>query len=119
MFEVKVSSFFSAARRLPGLGPSEELHGQTFRVDVVFARETLDNRGVVADYWVLKRQLDETLQAFDHSYLNDLSFFSETPPTTERLCQVIAQALQQRVPECQVARVAIEDTPHTQAAYSP
>lgn len=119
MYEVSVRSFFSAARRLDGLKHSENLHGQTFEVEVTFQAEAVDSRGVLEDYWKLREPVDELVQSLNHSVLNEHDFFKGKNPTTEVICQVLAERLREKFSQLKVYRVRIKDTPITACAYYP
>lgn len=118
MYEIEVSSYFSAARRLPGLGPSEQLHGQTFEVTACLGAEALNSQHVIVDYHKIRRRLAEILAALDHSTLNELEAFKETAPSTEVLCRFVAEALAASLDKgVRLYWVEIRDTPETKARY--
>ena len=58
-FEVGDSVEVHALHRMPVEGPEGELHGHDYRLDVVIARDELDERGMVVDL----EQLDAELKA--------------------------------------------------------
>lgn len=118
MYEIEVKSYFSAARRLPGLGPSEKLHGQTFVVTACLGAEALNNQHVIVDYHKIRRRLAEILAELDHSTLNELEAFKETSPSTEVLCRFVAEQLAASLEEgVRLHWVEIRDTPETKARY--
>jgi len=45
--------------------------------------------GVVIDFGILKRKVDKTLKPLDHTYLNDLPYFSGTEPSSENIARYI------------------------------
>ncbi len=60
MYEVGLSKSFVAWHVMPGVeGPEGELHSHDYRIDVVVARDTLDERGMVCDLDVLEAALDK------------------------------------------------------------
>lgn len=89
---LKLVRKFSSAHHLPHYdGPCHNLHGHTWKV--VFVLEgTVKQNGMVGDFKVLKKLLDEQLP--DHQYLNDLL----ENPTAENLAPYLfnkaAKALQ-------------------------
>jgi len=90
MHEVTVIRSFSAAHRLRGYrGKCEELHGHNWRVEVSAAAETLDELGMVIDFKVLKKAVDEILERLDHCYLNDVPPFDKINASSENLAQYI------------------------------
>lgn len=65
---------FDAAHSLP-LGPYHKcsrLHGHTYTVEVVLSRDTLDERGMVVDFFELGRAKEYVDQALDHRNINEV-----------------------------------------------
>ena len=90
MFEVAIKGDIASAHFLRGYeGPCKNLHGHTWKIEIVVASEKLDSIGMVADFTVLKKQLKEFLMPIDHVCLNDLPYFKELNPTTENIAQYI------------------------------
>lgn len=59
VFEVGASATVTAWHVMPGMeGPEGELHSHDYRVDVVVARDQLDDHGMVCDLDVLRAALD-------------------------------------------------------------
>jgi len=83
MFTVKTICRFSAAHRLiePYQGKCNQLHGHTWKVEVVMKSSKLDNCGMVVDFKEIKNIVD----SFDHRYLND--FISQ--PTAENIAKIL------------------------------
>ncbi len=81
--KIKLIRSFSAAHRLPHYnGPCEALHGHTWKA--VFVLEgPVQKDGMVCDFKVIKRLLDELLP--DHVFLNDLL----ENPTAENLARYL------------------------------
>lgn len=76
---LKIIRKFSSAHHLPHYdGPCHNLHGHTWKV-VFLLEGPLQKNGMVYDFKVLKKLLDEQLP--DHQYLNDLL----ENPTAENL----------------------------------
>lgn len=90
MYELTIKGDIASAHYLRGYeGKCKDLHGHTWKVEVVIASEELDNIGMVADFAVLKMQLKEFLTAIDHVCLNDLPYFKDVNPTTENIAKYI------------------------------
>ena len=90
MFELSVKGDIASAHFLRGYeGKCKDLHGHTWKIEVVIVSDQLDAIGMVADFAVLKKQLKEFLAVIDHVCLNDLSYFKEVNPTTENIAQYI------------------------------
>lgn len=90
MFELSVKGDIAAAHFLRGYeGKCKDLHGHTWKIEVLITSETLDDIGMVADFAVIKKQLKGFLEGLDHVCLNDLPFFKEVNPTTENIAKHI------------------------------
>lgn len=90
MYEITVTSHFSGAHRLRYLhGKCEELHGHNWKVEVSIASNRLGKEGVVIDFGVFKQKVESVLKPLDHTYLNDLPFFSGIEPSSENIAKYI------------------------------
>ena len=94
MYEITVHSHFSGAHRLRYLhGKCEGLHGHNWKVEVSFASNRLGQEGVVIDFGILKQKVEKVLKSLDHTFLNDLSCFSGTEPSSENIAKYIFDRL--------------------------
>ena len=94
MYEITVLSHFSAAHRLRYLhGKCEELHGHNWKIEVVLSSDRLNKEGVVIDFQILKQKLEKVLKPLDHTYLNDLPYFSGEEPSSENIAKYIFDKL--------------------------
>ena len=94
MYEITVHSHFSGAHRLRFLhGKCEELHGHNWKVEVSVVSNRLGNEGVVIDFGILKRKVEKALKPLDHTFLNDLPYFSGIEPSSENIAKYIFDRL--------------------------
>ncbi len=94
MFEITVVSHFSGAHRLRYLhGKCEDLHGHNWKVEVSVVSDKLNQEGVVIDFEILKQKLKKVLKFLDHTYLNDLPYFSGKEPSSENIARYIFDKL--------------------------
>jgi 6-pyruvoyltetrahydropterin/6-carboxytetrahydropterin synthase len=94
MYEISVHSHFSGAHRLRYLhGKCEELHGHNWKVDVSVVSNRLGKEGVVIDFGILKQKIEKVLKPLDHTYLNDLPYFSGIEPSSENIAKYIFDRL--------------------------
>ncbi len=94
MYEISVTSHFSGAHRLRHLqGKCEELHGHNWKVEVFVVSNRLGKEGVVIDFGVLKQKVESVLKPLDHTYLNDLPFFSRIEPSSENIAKYVFDRL--------------------------
>ena len=120
MYELVVESEFSAAHRLRGYqGPCENLHGHNWRVEMVVEGENLNDLGMVMDFRELKRVLNETLDDFDHKFLNELPCFAEQNPTTENVARIVFEEFSRKLPVgIRVRNVTVWESTECGARYS-
>lgn len=119
MYELVIQSDFSAAHRLRSYdGDCERLHGHNWRVDALFEAEELNSLGMVADFRVVKRLLEELLREFDHQDLNELERFSEQNPSTENIARAIYQEFSYKLPHgMRVKKITVWESDHCGASY--
>ena len=94
MYEITVTSHFSGAHRLRYLhGKCEGLHGHNWKVEVSVVSNRLGKEGVVIDFGILKQKVEKVLMPLDHTYLNDLSYFSGIEPSSENIAKSIFERM--------------------------
>ncbi len=120
MYEIKVKADFSAAHRLRQVGGKcESLHGHNFTVEVAVESEALDELGMVMDFRLLKTKVRAILEALDHRYLNELSIFRETNPSSENLSAYIYGELSRQIDQGsqRVSWVSVWESETSQGTY--
>lgn len=120
-YELTVKGHFDAAHSLYGYpGECKELHGHTWDVEVTVSSSQLDEIGIVYDFKALKVDLNSVLDAFDHTYINEVAPFDKISPTAENLARVICERLQGRVdPRVSVKEIAVWESPVAKLVYRP
>lgn len=94
MYVIKVLSHFSGAHRLRYLnGKCEKLHGHNWKVEVSVAGRRLNKEGIVIDFQVLKQKVEKVLKTLDHTFLNDLPYFSRKEPSSENIAKYLFDRL--------------------------
>jgi 6-pyruvoyltetrahydropterin/6-carboxytetrahydropterin synthase len=94
MYVIKILSHFSGAHRLRHLhGKCEELHGHNWKVEVSVAGRRLNKQGIVMDFQLLKKKVEKILEGLDHTFLNDLPYFSKREPSSENIAKYIFDRL--------------------------
>ncbi|MHC1635173.1 MAG: 6-carboxytetrahydropterin synthase QueD [Candidatus Methanospirareceae archaeon] len=92
--KVGVSASFSAAHFLPRYrGRCENMHGHTYKVEVVVEGEKDKENEFVVDFAIIKGILKEVLAKLDHRLLNDII----TYPTTENIALFLKEELEKRL----------------------
>jgi 6-pyruvoyl-tetrahydropterin synthase len=98
-FTLTVRDHMMVAHSFSGetFGPAQRLHGATFVVDASFRASDLDADGVVVDIGRAAEALSQITGSLTYRNLDDEPDFAGMNTTTERLCQVIADRLAERV----------------------
>ncbi len=120
MYELTVISHFSGAHRLRYLhGHCEELHGHNWKVEVSVASPKLNPEGVVIDFKVLKQKVEKVLKELDHTYLNDLPYFSGKEPSSENIARYIFETLKKEFKglPATLKKVTAWESEHASATY--
>jgi 6-pyruvoyltetrahydropterin/6-carboxytetrahydropterin synthase len=82
-----VTDHIDCAHLLPGHPKCGQLHGHTYRIEVVVEGEMRD--GMVLDFAELKTRIRSVLERYDHRHWNDFMDY----PTVERICERLAGEL--------------------------
>ena len=120
MYELEITKQFSGAHSLTGYpGDCRKLHGHNWQVTVYLQASELDEIGIALDFKILKKELNEVIDRFDHAYLNDLPEFAQCNPTSENLARIIYKELGARLNDdrVRVTRISVEETPGSRASY--
>jgi 6-pyruvoyltetrahydropterin/6-carboxytetrahydropterin synthase len=122
MFELKIVNHFAAAHQLTMVAKKcENLHGHNWKVEVCVRGERLNDAGVLVDFGILKGYVKEIMHRLDHRFLNELPYFENDQPSSEKIAVYIANSLQQMIsePGVRVSRVTTWESEDACATYSP
>jgi len=115
MYQLTVKSHFDAAHKLEGYkGACANLHGHTFKYQVVLESEKLDKMDMVVDFKDVKAQLKVLETRLDHKYLNESLMMIR--PTAEALANVIFLDLR-RVFGSMVKKVEVWESDECSVSY--
>lgn len=118
MFEVSVKGDIASAHFLRGYeGRCKDLHGHTWKIEVVIVGEQLDCVGMLADFAVLKKELREFLVTIDHVCLNDLPYFKKHNPTTENIAKYVYQNFAAEIAPLKIKRVRVWESDSSSVVY--
>jgi 6-pyruvoyltetrahydropterin/6-carboxytetrahydropterin synthase len=82
-----VTEHIDCAHTLPGHPKCGQLHGHTYRIELVI--EGQNQTGMVVDFAELRAGLREVLQDYDHRNWNDFLDF----PSVENICELLSGRL--------------------------
>jgi 6-pyruvoyltetrahydropterin/6-carboxytetrahydropterin synthase len=117
MYEILIEDTFDAAHCLRGYkGSCENLHGHTYRTQVLLRKKSLDEMGMSIDFRKAKEALTETLSQLDHAYLNELPAFETENPSAENIARFIYESMGKAFPGI-VYRVIVWETPTSAVSY--
>lgn len=122
MYEVSITKSFSAAHMLPAIGGKcEELHGHNFKVEVTVAAKELNTEGILIDFRLIKRWLQEIIAVMDHKHLNETPFFAGGNPSSENIARHICREMELKVTGTgvRVARVRVWESENAFVSYIP
>jgi 6-pyruvoyltetrahydropterin/6-carboxytetrahydropterin synthase len=117
MYRLRVKSEFDAAHKMEGYpGKCSQLHGHSYTVEAFLLAKKMDEIGVSVDLRKLKQKLQDIVEQFDHSYLND--FKELDAPSTENLSRLIFMKMKINLPEgVTLEKVRVWETPKSWIEY--
>jgi len=107
---------FEAAHSLPRLPDGHQcrnLHGHSFKVEIVIEGEVDAHIGWVYDHSRISEAMEPVLETLDHSYLNDIEGLEM--PTIETLAGWIWRRLEKTLPG--LREVIIHETPRARCIF--
>jgi len=118
MFEVSVRDHIASAHQLHGYdGPCKDMHGHTWKIEIVVCGEKLDEVGLLSDFKIVKAKLKEVLAPLDHVVLNDLPAFKDLNPSTENLARHIYRALNHQCDPLHLKHVQVWESDTASVIY--
>lgn len=88
-----VTDRFDASHAIPNGGKCEQMHGHTYKVELVVEGELQGD--MLIDFKELKHELEKVLEDYDHKNLNEVM---ESNSTVENLAKEIHSKLSKRLP---------------------
>ena len=120
MFELSKQFRFDAAHTLERsieTDSSRRIHGHSYRAEVTIRGMPDKTTGMLMDLGLLQRALDETREALDHRFLDEIDDLG--PATMENLCAWIWRRLAPAVPKLARVTVHRDSTGDTCAYHGP
>ena len=99
MYSLRVETEFAAAHFLSHYhGKCEKLHGHNYKIRLWVRGAELNEGGMLADFSLLKKALNDAIAPLDHSNLNDMEVF-QNDPSAERIASFIFEKLKKKLPD--------------------
>ena len=118
MFELKVKDHIASAHILKGYeGHCAQLHGHTWKVEVVLLGDQLNDIGLLIDFKNIKKILKDVLMPLDHVNLNEHPAFANMNPSTENLAKYIYSQLKPRVAPLQLKSIEVFESDTASIIY--
>jgi 6-pyruvoyltetrahydropterin/6-carboxytetrahydropterin synthase len=121
MFKLKVQDYFSSAHYLKDYkGPCEKIHGHNWKVELIVEGSELNSSDILIDFAILKKILKEVLSELDHKLLNEIPYFENINPSSERLAEYIFKKVKEKLssyPNVKVKEVTVFETEKAGATY--
>ena len=86
-----VTEFIDSAHFLPGHSKCGQVHGHTYKVEVVVEGEM--KGGMLVDFADLRTQIREVFSRYDHHNWNDFLEY----PSVENICDLLSRQLKERL----------------------
>ncbi|MFA5308833.1 MAG: 6-carboxytetrahydropterin synthase QueD [Dehalococcoidales bacterium] len=122
MYEITVEKHFDAAHYLRDYkGKCENLHGHRYTVRVKVAADKLNEIGLAYDFTDLKAHLNQILDRYDHTCLNDVPPYDKINPSSENIAATIYKELKGKLEKEPITLTAVEawETPEQGVTYTP
>ncbi|HMK56073.1 MAG TPA: 6-carboxytetrahydropterin synthase QueD [Dissulfurispiraceae bacterium] len=98
MYTLSIETKFASAHQLREYnGKCENLHGHSWRVQVVVRAHSLNKIGLAMDFTDLKKLANEIIGPLDHVCLNDLPQFANVNPSSENISRWIFESMKEKV----------------------
>lgn len=118
MYELTVEREFCAAHAIAMDGRREPMHGHNWRVGVTVEGPATGADGLLCDFHLLERRLDEVIRPMHNADLNRVPPFDRTNPTAEMVARHLADAIARGLPPgVRLARVSVTEAPGCRATY--
>ncbi|MCD1294111.1 6-carboxytetrahydropterin synthase QueD [Methanocella sp. CWC-04] len=88
-----VIEYIDSAHYLPGHETCGCTHGHTYKVEMIISGEK-SGKGMVMDFYEMKKTLKRVLSEYDHRCLNDIIEY----PSVENLCESVYSKLRAEIP---------------------
>jgi 6-pyruvoyltetrahydropterin/6-carboxytetrahydropterin synthase len=109
MYGLGVLREFDAHHYLTGgdWGEENKVHSHHYRAEVMLSGKALDRHGYLTDITDIERALDELVERYKGSLLNDLPEFAGLNPSIEHLCRIWCRTILEKIESGHLASVCV------------
>ena len=97
MYRIIVSTCFRAGHQLNISGTVEPMHEHNWQVEAAVGGENLDKNGLLFDFNILKKMLDDIVGGFKDRKLEDSPAFRDKNASAENVSEYIYRTLEPRL----------------------
>jgi 6-pyruvoyltetrahydropterin/6-carboxytetrahydropterin synthase len=110
MYKLMVRRDFVAQHFLtvPNCGPENEWHSHHFEVEVLLEGEELNEHGYLVDIVDVKEAIDDLVDRYRDSTLNELPEFEGLNPSIEHFSRIFCTSLQDRIAADNLSGVTVK-----------
>ena len=120
VFELTISTTFSAAHALMIQGEREPVHGHDWHVEAVVRGKQLDGDGLLCDFHELETALEKIVAPFQTADLNALEAFAGMNASAENVARHIGEQFAKQLPEgVRLGQLSVTEAPGCRAAWIP
>ncbi|MEN6349455.1 MAG: 6-carboxytetrahydropterin synthase QueD [Syntrophomonas sp.] len=117
-FEVSIVQEFAAAHWLNNYnGNCRNIHGHTWKTEIIISGDQLDEVGMLVDFREVKKVLAAIIERFDHCLLNEVRPFDSINPTAENIARYIYQEAQKQFENNKIILVKVWESSSAWASY--
>lgn len=120
VYELGIIQEFAAAHKLYNYpGNCSNIHGHTWKVEIIVKGEELDTTGMVIDFRELKKTAASLIkEKYDHRFLNEVEPFDRINPTAENIAREIYHEMKRMLAGVvEVKKVKVWESPTSYAVY--
>lgn len=119
-YELGIVQEFAAAHKLNNYeGNCRNIHGHTWKVEIVVKGNELDAAGMLIDFRKLKQLASELInEKYDHKFLNEIEPFDKINPTAENIAREIYRGMQKMLEGiAEIRYIKVWESPTAYALY--
>lgn len=122
MYELSVHTDLIAQHYLtiPDCGPENEWHSHHFKLEIQLSGPALNEDGYLIDIVAVENHLDELVDRYQDSTLNDLPEFEDLNPSIEHFARILCESVRDALDTSHLNELTVRiwEDEHAWASYS-